>query len=63
MLTLAGGMDRSVMPTRLVDTDAAVPNRYELNTAAIPLTHYRDALLKAATHAFDHAADAPIAPP
>lgn len=49
VLTLAGGIDRSVIPTRSADATTTVPNRYTLTPGGISDAAYRLALARAAT--------------
>ena len=48
VLTLAGGIDRSVIPTRFPDPDTSTPNRFILNPDGITLANYRAALARSA---------------
>jgi pimeloyl-ACP methyl ester carboxylesterase len=48
VLTLAGGIDRSVFPTRIPDPSTSIPNRFDLDPAGVADPTYRAALLRAA---------------
>jgi hypothetical protein len=48
-LTLAGGIDRSVFPTRTTDTTTQVPDRFVLRPGGIGDAEYRAALELSAT--------------
>jgi hypothetical protein len=47
VLTLGGGMDRSVIPTRLVDPQIRLDNRFILNPAGLDAPQYAVALARA----------------
>jgi hypothetical protein len=48
VLTLAGGIDRSVIPTRLKDPNSTIANRFVLNPDGISLANFRSALARSA---------------
>jgi len=48
VLTLAGGIDRRVFPTREPDPNTAIPNRFILDPDGIDDPTYKTALLRAA---------------
>jgi hypothetical protein len=50
-LTLAGGVDRSVIATREPDPSVSLPSRFILNPAGISDAAYRTALLRASVSA------------
>jgi pimeloyl-ACP methyl ester carboxylesterase len=48
VLTLAGGIDRGVFPTRTADPNRPIPNRFVLDPAGISDADYQTALVRAA---------------
>ncbi len=48
VLTLAGGIDRRVFPTRKPDPDNPIPNRFALDPAGISDSAYKTALVRSA---------------